>query len=192
MRLHDKADSEFGEELSDREDLFRFSADVIRNHTWPTLRNQTVGQHTFNMLVLLGLITGDTHRGAVARAVRDHDLHEVFTGDAPATVKWEVPGMREVLDESERMFNKQYGIQQERNWLQPEEICLVKFIDMYEFGRYCLDERRLGNQHADLPFGRAIDAINKLGHTMTWGKKTCALVEVLELRYMEAKDGSIR
>ncbi len=175
-------------QLSEYEDILRAGNAVMRNHTWPTLRNQTVGEHTANMLLTLGIVTNDCARGALMRAVRDHDLHEVFTGDSPAPAKWRVPGLREALDKAERLFNTENALMN-FDTLSVDEKALLKWLDMYEFARYCFEERMLGNRNADAPFQRALTSITKSGYPVTYQEKCAEMTATLARRYSKLSYG---
>lgn len=124
--------------------LYRDAADTLRYHTQRTLRSQTVGQHSFNMLMLIQLIAPDT-RKEVLQAVMFHDLPEKFTGDTPAPIKRASPALKVLLDELEMDLTPLY-----RDFnLTPDEHALVKWVDLMELAMFGLEELRMGNRFAE-------------------------------------------
>lgn len=121
--------------------LFRDAADVKRYHTRRVLRTQTVGAHSFNMLLLIDQVCPDA-RKEVFLAVMHHDLPEFFTGDMPAPIKrmnqrlsFELEAIEEQLAPLYRDFR-----------LTPDEVKLVKWCDTMELVLWCLEEVELGNR----------------------------------------------
>lgn len=124
--------------------LYRDAADTLRYHTQRTLRTQTVGQHTFNMLMLLQLVAPDS-RKEVLVAVMHHDLPEKFTGDTPAPIKRASPALKVLLDELEMDLAPLY-----REFdLTPEEHALIKWVDLMELAMFGLEELKMGNRYAE-------------------------------------------
>lgn len=124
--------------------LYRDAADTLRYHTQRTLRSQTVGQHTFNMLMLLQLVAPDS-RKEVLQAVMFHDLPEKFTGDTPAPIKRASPALKVLLDELEMDLAPLY----QDFSLTPDEHALVKWVDLMELAMFGLEELKMGNRYAE-------------------------------------------
>jgi 5'-deoxynucleotidase YfbR-like HD superfamily hydrolase len=127
--------------------LFRAAADTRRYHTQRMLRDQTVGQHTFNMLLLLQQVAPDT-RKEVLVAVMHHDLPEYFTGDMPAPIKRASPALKVLMDELETDLAPLY---RELD-LTPEEWALIKWADLMELTLFSLEELKMGNTFARTAF----------------------------------------
>lgn len=124
--------------------LYRDAADTLRYHTQRTLRSQTVGAHSFNMLMLLNLIAPDS-RKEVLQAIMFHDLPEKFTGDVPAPIKRASPALKVLMDELEMDLKPLY-----RDFnLTPEEHALVKWVDLMELAMFGLEELKMGNRYAE-------------------------------------------
>jgi 5'-deoxynucleotidase YfbR-like HD superfamily hydrolase len=120
---------------------------VDRFHTGQTITRRTVGQHTFNMLVIADEIFEGETPDWLSKAILYHDLHEVFTGDIPWPVK-QRPALKEPIARMEEEINRQYGLYMGMDETQER---IVKAIDMLEFLMYLTQERALGNtNHADL------------------------------------------
>lgn len=122
--------------------LYRDAADVVRYHTKRTIRQQTVGHHSFNMLMLVQQVVPGC-RKEVLLAIMHHDLPELKTGDIPGPIKRHHPQLGPLLDEIESglapLF-KDCG-------LTHEEEALVKWADRMEGCLWCLEEVRMGNTY---------------------------------------------
>jgi len=122
--------------------LYRDAADVRRYHTKRVLRDQSIGAHSFNMLMLINLVAPDA-RKEVFVAVMHHDLPELMTGDIPAPIKKMHDMLGPLMDQIESglapLF-KDCG-------LTDEEERLVKWADRMELVLWCLEEVRLGNTY---------------------------------------------
>jgi 5'-deoxynucleotidase YfbR-like HD superfamily hydrolase len=122
--------------------LYRDAAEVRRYHTKRVLREQSIGAHSFNMLMLLNLVAPDA-RKEVFVSIMHHDLPELMTGDIPAPIKkmhdMLGPLMDQIESELAPLF-KDCG-------LTDEEERLVKWVDRMELVLWCLEEVRLGNTY---------------------------------------------
>jgi len=88
--------------------LMRRGGQVLRFHTEPFFRRQTVAEHTFGALLILYEIADNVTPNLV-RALLLHDLGEQYTGDLPAPAGWRNPQVRQSLDQDERQFLQQFG-----------------------------------------------------------------------------------
>lgn len=120
--------------------LYRDAADVLRYHTKRTIRQQTVGQHSFNMLMLVQQVVPDC-RKEVLLAIMHHDLPELKTGDIPGPIKRVHPSLGPLLDQIEEglypLF-KPFG-------LREDEEKLLKWADRMEGCLWCMEEVRMGD-----------------------------------------------
>lgn len=124
--------------------LFRNSAETKRYHTKRMLREQTVGAHTFNMLLLVRQLA-PASRPEVLWACVHHDLPEHFTGDIPAPVKRASTELKVIIDGLESDLAPLYYEPE----LSVEEWALVKWVDLMELVLFCIEEIRLGNRMPD-------------------------------------------
>lgn len=120
--------------------LMRDAAAVKRWHTKRVLKEQSVGAHSFNMLLLLMEVWPD-HPHRVMKACIHHDLPELITGDIPAPVKWRSTQMAIMLEEMEKGTGPLY---QDFGLTSMEE-SVVKWCDSAELALYCLEELQMGN-----------------------------------------------
>lgn len=122
--------------------LYRDAADVQRYHTKRIIRNQTVGQHTFNMLMLLNQVHPDCSK-EMLQAVMHHDLPELMTGDIPAPIKKMHDTLGPLMDSIEEGLAPLYR----EVTLTPWEETLLKWVDRMELVLWCLEEVRMGNTY---------------------------------------------
>lgn len=123
--------------------LYRDAADVVRYHTKRTHRQQTVGAHSFNMLLLISQVAPDA-RKEVFIAVMHHDLPELMTGDIPAPIKKMHDLLGPLMDTIEAGLAPLFR----DCGLTHEEERLVKWADRMELVLWCLEEYRMGNTYA--------------------------------------------
>jgi 5'-deoxynucleotidase YfbR-like HD superfamily hydrolase len=133
--------------------MIRTAADVRRYHTARVIGEQTVGHHSFNVAMLVRLITEDAASAELLRAALNHDIPEAVTGDIPAPVKWKSEKISEGLFELEQEFIvKHGGFFQDQ--LTEDERRVLTVADTLELVLFCEDQARLGNQHLE-PIGNA-------------------------------------
>lgn len=125
-------------------EMTRRGGDVIRNHTYSTLLDHTVGQHSFNMCCIVLAVTDGEASKELVKACLFHDLHEQYTGDIPAPVKWNNDTLHTSLYEIQEEFDAGFFLKCE---LTEQENSLLHFVDSLEFQFYCYEERMLGNMN---------------------------------------------
>lgn len=123
------------------------AARVKRFHTWPTLHQETVGEHTFRVMAIYREIFGVPRNPDLIAYMMDHDITEIGIGDPPFPVKMNNPALK-----------REYAIveaQQAAAMGLPTEYCIetvdmMRFkvcdlLQMWEFGKV---EKRMGNMLA--------------------------------------------
>jgi len=120
----------------------RRAARVERYHTMPTVKPQSVGQHTFSAMALLDLCFPDA-RKEVWRAMLYHDAPECITGDTPATVKWRHTAIEDVLKSIESKISLEFQTVIE---ITDEERQHCKFCDLMELVIFSIEEFDMGNK----------------------------------------------
>jgi len=121
----------------------RFAGEVERYHAWRTLRRQSVGEHTWQVLRIYDEIFG-LHDAEVARWILWHDAPELITGDVPFQTKRRWPEVKKALTEAEEVASRELDIVwPEITDLQRARIKLCDVLEMYEFG---VREVQMGNQ----------------------------------------------
>jgi 5'-deoxynucleotidase YfbR-like HD superfamily hydrolase len=134
-------------------------AGVLRFHTTPPLRPQTDGQHSFGVAWLCYLLTGDSHCSReLLLAALAHDLAEFQTGDVPAQTKRQATiGIQ--LEAIEQAHRTAAGM---NFTLNAEEEQILTLADNLEGLMFCVAERRLGNQNAEIWFARWAAYVDQL------------------------------
>jgi 5'-deoxynucleotidase YfbR-like HD superfamily hydrolase len=130
--------------------VYRNAADVQRYHVMRTIRTQTVGQHTFNMLMLIKQATEGqgylpTDMLELYHRVMHHDLPELYTGDIPGPIKRAHPSLGPLLDEIEE--DLQPVFRPDLGDLDPELAVLLKWADRVEGAMWAMEELRMGNTY---------------------------------------------
>jgi len=146
-----------------RTTLLRDAAAVKRFHVKRTLRTQTVGEHTFGVMLLLRSVLPDNISAEgtcnLMFAAMHHDLPELVTGDIPAPAKWEHPELGALLDRIERSAQ---GLYLDVD-LSDQDATMLKWADITELLLWCLEERSLGNITLDDTIQRALHHVSGLG-----------------------------
>lgn len=123
----------------------RSAGNVKRYHTHELLKEEKVGQHTFNMLNILMIVTDRNLTKNLMMAVITHDMGEYATGDVPSPVKKSAPGLREALNTLEDNAMREAHVGFFPN-LTDWEYKLLKFADNLDGLLKSCDELRLGNK----------------------------------------------
>lgn len=118
---------------------------VLRYHTWPVLRQQSVGEHTWRLegiyVELFGL-----PRPEVWWWMHNHDVGELWAGDVPFGAKQAVPGLKDAMNASEAMGMGRLGVMMPR--LTEQEWSQVKLCDLLEMWEFGMVEMQMGNMLA--------------------------------------------
>jgi chloramphenicol 3-O-phosphotransferase len=158
----------------------RRGGDVIRYHTWPTLQQQTTGQHSWNVVRILVTLWPEAPKEAILNA-QFHDSGEVGTGDAPYPVKANNPDIKRGMDRIEGEIRAEMGVGRHMNCDQfwRDRIKLCDCIEMWEFG---LDEVHFGNRFAELVVSRMAEQIDRCSSGILTSEEHARLVQYREER----------
>lgn len=134
----------------------RRGAAVKRCHTLPTLRENTVGQHSFNGCWLAILLLRNTPEGArllnlCLRTLLLHDLAECEVGDIPSPVKHKLFSTE--IDAFESAQLEAHGLRAEvMAAAQPHTLAahICKLADAAELALFCAEENAFGNKTASI------------------------------------------
>ncbi len=160
-----------------RQKIYRsryFAGQVIRYHTWPTLRKPTVAEHCWRVAGIYVEVFG-LPRAEVLYYCLHHDSGELWAGDIPFTAKDRIAGLREAMNASEAQGLEVLGIT--LPVLSEEEARRIKISDlleMHEFGRHeALMGNRLANPIAEDTLNAAYKTANDEEHDMIskWRKQ---------------------
>ncbi len=133
----------------DRLIRLRMGGAVRRFHTYPVIGNQSVAEHSFNVLLIVMHFIDPSP--ALMSAIIHHDLAEYDTGDIPSQVKWKHPDLDAILDKIEERIEQELDIhwnldEQDRRWLE--------LGDLLDLVLFAYEQRMLGNRYMDLVIQR--------------------------------------
>lgn len=139
----------------------RSAGNLLRWHTWPHIRQQSVAEHTWQVIRILLAIWPDCPKSVLVEAMF-HDVGERVTGDAPYPMKKDNETLRQILNAKERAARQQmapWGVVPPIDLEDAEQnaIKLAEYIEMWE---WALDELALGNQNARIVLVRMREAFN--------------------------------
>lgn len=138
---------------------WRAGSHVTRFHTVRTIRQQTVGEHSHGVALLVIAVYPEASANLL-KAALCHDLAEAFTGDTPATAKWASPQLTEALEALERQFIRDYGLHHELSELEAK---VLKWADMAELVLYGMEEYLMGNRYAAEFINNGISYLTSMG-----------------------------
>jgi 5'-deoxynucleotidase YfbR-like HD superfamily hydrolase len=135
----------------------RMGGNVKRYHTWPTIRQQLVADHTWNVLRIYIEAYGRP-RPEVTEWIVYHDVPEIITGDFPYPIKVDFPEFRKQFEMVEEYASQKLGIQ----WpeLDAHERKQIKQCDYVEMLEFATEELLMGNQFAQPVVQRMLFAID--------------------------------
>lgn len=138
----------------------RMAGRVLRYHTWPHIRPQSVGEHSWQVARIIMSIYPEASV-AILRHTIVHDIGELRVGDPPYPIKVDNPVLGEEFHriEHEALSDicSDWGMSVPE--LSPVERWIFKtaeFLEMWEWG---LEEGLLGNKFAGLVAERCLAAV---------------------------------
>ena len=113
-----------------------------RFHTVNTIKDYTVGQHSFTTAYLCVLLTNNNPSANLLRAALVHDLAEHQAGDMPSPAKrtLQIGDLVEQM-ETQLLVDNQWAVD-----LTPDEAHTLKIADIFAGMISCITERGLGNK----------------------------------------------
>lgn len=131
-------------------ELARDASRVKRFHTVSTIKENTVGQHTSNVIGLLLLCIPPTAlRHQLLAAAWQHDVPEAEIGDIPSPFKRELRDEGIDIDCLERDVLRGHYMHAMENYLHAYEVVWLKTADIMEGWMFCLDEMSMGNRRIE-------------------------------------------
>lgn len=116
---------------------------VARFHTAPTIKCETVAEHSYLVAWLATLIVG-APRAELLLACLSHDLPEYVLGDMPSPAKKRL-GLREAFRREEASLFAAAGLPDYEELLTPQEAEVLKFSDNLAGYLKCKYEAEMGN-----------------------------------------------
>lgn len=129
--------------------FLRRASQTKRYHTEVVLKEQNVGEHSFNVAWLCYLLTNGHPMSALLLHSLAHDAAEHATGDIPSPTKRAL-GIRSVVDTFEHTLMVDSGLVLPA--LDEHNMHILKLADALDGVLYCLREHNLGNRLIDVVF----------------------------------------
>lgn len=154
----------------------------------PTIKNQNLCDHGYNVATLFYIVMGSLGRVCTARdlfLVMQHDFVESMTGDLNKLVKekndrtrraWETIECEVVPEELNYLCDA--GL---RELLSSEDYEVFKFCDLFEAWIYCLEERAMGNTMLSRAQRHYVTRLHEISHS---NKVFKGMVEEARGRYI--------
>ena len=133
----------------------RMAGRIRRLHIKPMNGDeQNIAAHSWGVAMILLDLFPAVSRSCLIYALR-HDVPEIVTGDVPANVKWQHPGLQDTLEWIEEGFlnkmswpteSEKHGVPYlagSENW--HNERLYIKIADRVELLFYCLEQIYMGN-----------------------------------------------
>lgn len=146
-----------------------FAGRVTRYHTWPMHHNQTVGEHTFQVMRIWWHIWGPLSP-EISTFILFHDAGELKTGDIPYPMKVRNPEIKKLFDAQEAQAVHDMGGRPsfvdglyELSQLDRTRVKICDSIDLWETG---LVELQMGNKFATPIVEDGCMIIYDLAHTL--------------------------
>jgi hypothetical protein len=124
----------------------RMAGQVVRYHTWPMLRRETVAEHTWSVMRIYAQLFGVPDTPHVLMHILYHDVGEVQVGDIPFPVKRNNPDLKREMDRLEDDALSKMGV--EYFILSPLEAWRVKVCDIMDMLEAGVQEMMMGNRYA--------------------------------------------
>ncbi len=124
----------------------RHAGNVRRYHTHPTLRQQTVAEHSWHVMRLFLELFPDAVTVEVLTWILYHDVAEIGTGDIPFPLKARYPELKNIMDGIEEEVTENMGIV----WpdITSRQRTLIKICDLCEMFEWGREEVMMGNRYA--------------------------------------------
>lgn len=138
----------------------RMAGRVLRYHTWPHIRPQSVGEHSWQVARIVLAIYPEASVAILKHCI-NHDVGELRTGDLPYPIKLDNPvlgdEMHRIEEEAIHEILGEWGISspdisERERWI----FKTAEFLEMWEWG---LEEGLLGNRFADKVADRCYDVV---------------------------------
>lgn len=138
----------------------RWAGMIKRYHAKPTLRTQSVGEHTWQVMLIYV-----QHFGIPSKKIwyylLHHDIAEIGTGDVPFEAKRRFPSLKSALNKIEDNIMRDFSIVDFN--LTEQEKLRVKWADLWEMKLFAQEEVALGNSYANDIIHNIDEALALLG-----------------------------
>jgi hypothetical protein len=138
----------------------RFAGTVQRYHTWPTLKPQSIAEHSWQVMRIYWHIWGEMPPN-ISTYLLWHDAGEIQGGDSPFAGKRRSTDLKHALDTLEQISLIEMGGPTRFGLCHKEKI-RCKLCDLIEMLEYGLVERAMGNLWGLPIINVTAEAINRL------------------------------
>jgi 5'-deoxynucleotidase YfbR-like HD superfamily hydrolase len=136
---------------------------VRRYNTWPHIQEQTVAEHSWQLLRIIYTVYPEASPNLLHFCMF-HDIAEVVAGDLPYPVKKNNPELKAEHQKVEQQTYEDiqywWGIQPPKIE-DPMEELIFKAVHYLEMMEWAIDESRMGNSEASLVFERCQPGYSK-------------------------------
>lgn len=117
---------------------------VRRFHVMPTIRENTVAEHSWQVVMLVLLLTDYTAPAEWLIYAAQHDMAEFETGDIPSPAK-KLVGIKDQVSAAEESVLEQFGVVMPT--ISAEGHKVMKLADCLSGMLNCVTERSMGNKN---------------------------------------------
>lgn len=139
----------------------RLSGQIKRYHTWPIIGQQTIAEHTWQLLRIYFAVEKEPDIRVIYSIVF-HDVGETKTGDMPYPIKRDNPALKEMVDGLEarsQADQMEYWGSFRQNLVTPKEYDFLKQIHLIEMWEFGLDQVNMGNAYAFIIADRCLKSL---------------------------------
>jgi 5'-deoxynucleotidase YfbR-like HD superfamily hydrolase len=129
-----------------QEDNLRAAGNIKRYHIFPTIRPQTVADHTWNVMRIYD--TFYVLDQSAARRILYHDCPEIATGDIPFAAKRKYPKLKQEVSQVEHQWYEDRGLGFMNDRCDSNAEAKIKICDLLEMMEFASEEVNLGNTYA--------------------------------------------
>lgn len=146
----------------------RLSGQVTRYHTWPRVREQSVAEHSWQLLRIYSCVVDQLDQDFVLHCIY-HDTAEIVTGDLPYPIKSKTPELKKSIDQLEvETIAKQGDYWNPSPYhMTEEQLQLFKMIEMVEMFEWGLDEMMHGCQYGSIVADRCLRVVYEKVYSVT-------------------------
>lgn len=155
-----------------------------RYHTVQTHNTQDIAAHSFGVAWWCEMLTDGEASKQLIMAALTHDLAEHIVGDVPSPAK-RAMGCRDAFNAYEDSILTENKVIHYMK-LTDVEKTILKAADCFDGLMFCLNERRMGNKHVEIVYGRYYSYITEVKDKAF--KYTFAIDDYLDLINNEWKE----
>lgn len=139
----------------------RAAGEVMRYHTWRTIRQQNVAEHTWQIMRILLTVWPAAPRSVIVHALV-HDMGEM-AGDIQYPFKHLYPDLKTGSEQAESHVRRRQqmfvGAPEPKHPLSPFERLVFKTCDNLEMWEFGMVELNMGNGYARIVMSRMYEAV---------------------------------